>query len=218
MVGPRNAAVERYAYRLLDKAGMASLGTHAEEDHKDGITKLVAPIEKFSVFIDATGFETQTVGPFEANNIPAAIDVRLAAIPGVRGTVTLDGKPVGGARVRAVKAVGTTSNLEINGYRAIAYNSIVAQGATAQDGTFFLPIRSDDNYYIRAQSEGFAESEIGPIRIVGKRGWGPRAAPRSGRDPRGARHRRPRREHGRRHRWDLARRRRPQDPARRRQW
>ncbi len=135
-----------------------------EEGGKDGRARLSIPGQAFMVSVAAEGFDLLEQGPFQPESAPEALEVVLTRLPGIRGIVRGAGKPLRSARVGLHEAAGD-SRLVVNGFLARSRINAQASGSTDADGRFALTLRQAGRYYLRAEAEGLAPAEIGPLEL-----------------------------------------------------
>ncbi|MEM7308995.1 MAG: sigma-70 family RNA polymerase sigma factor [Planctomycetota bacterium] len=126
-----------------------------------GTFTLPIPTEEFYLRAFADGFDARKLGPFDGLAAPRELAAELAPLPGVRGRVLVDGRPVAGARV-VIRAAATHRTRE-NGFPVRVDGFSRADGSTDEDGGFALTLRYACDLYVRAEAEGLAPAEIGPI-------------------------------------------------------
>jgi RNA polymerase sigma-70 factor (ECF subfamily) len=136
-----------------------STGRHEDVESADGTFGLNPPGDRFRLEISADGFVTQEFGPYDAATCPSSLHCTLLRAAAVRGTVTRDGNPVAGAKVRLWSAVTPGHRYETDGFPTRLVPMIVATGTTDAQGRYSLPIANDGSYAITASKEGAAPGE-----------------------------------------------------------
>jgi hypothetical protein len=81
----------------------------------------------------------------------------------VHGTVEANGEPVVGATVGLYQAV--TKNDTHNGFPLRTKPRPAIETESQEHGAFALSVEEDGFYYLRAQAEGHALAELGPLRL-----------------------------------------------------
>lgn len=155
--------VKSYQARIYS-AGSDRAELDEELGGKDGRATLSLPGEAFMVSVGAEGFDLLEQGPFQPESAPEALEVVLVRLPGIRGIVRRAGKPLRGARVGLHEAAGE-SRLVVNGFLSRSRINAAASGSTDSDGRFTLTLRQAGRFYLRADSEGLAPAEIGPLDL-----------------------------------------------------
>lgn len=131
--------------------------------HKDGRVELVLPLESFKVTVQAAGYATAELGPFEPSTVPPLIEFVLAESPCIRGVVTAGGKPAREAKV-TLHRENLKGNLEPADSFAARYRwNEAALGTTDAKGEFTLNAPESGTYWLRAKLGGWAPADIGPL-------------------------------------------------------
>ncbi len=141
---------------------------HGAEAHVsalgEGRYRLALPAYAASVNIKATGHRPRVFGPFEPGRTPATLDAALEPLPIVRGTVVAGGRPLAGAKVGIFAAVRGTLNM--NGFDCLTELSARETATTDDKGEFRIGCDLDGEFYVRADAEGFASGELGPLTLA----------------------------------------------------
>ena len=102
---------------------------------------------------------------FDPANFPAETEVRLALAPVLRGRVTANGVPLGGANIESKRALQANSDLTFNGFPCVMAPHTQVQATAAADGSFSLMLQAEKSVYLRCSAPGFAASIFGPIQV-----------------------------------------------------
>lgn len=154
---------------------------------EDGLSEIPVPERKFRLAVKADGYKDATVGPFSPNSCPKTIEVSLTAESRFAGRVMSKDGPIHGAKVGLYRAVSSDMMCTVCDFVCRSEPSPVATARTDGDGKFYLTpsIFSDDregqfersmdgplsdwaarkkaDYFVRAEAEGFAPGDFGPI-------------------------------------------------------
>ncbi len=122
------------------------------------------PTEPFFVEIDARGFEIARQGPFDPSQPPKSVEFDLVPAPCVLGRVMFDGEPIGGASVELYE-VPSGQRIVHQGYLSLLSPRALDQVTTRADGRFALRLRQSGTFVVRAESEGFAPRDVGPLEL-----------------------------------------------------
>jgi RNA polymerase sigma-70 factor (ECF subfamily) len=169
--------VERFSVELVGEDGRRALdGLHSlEEDvpetelHPGGMAHIALPEQTFELLVRAPGFALHRSGPLEPISIGDELAVPLEPLPGLRGHLLRDGKPLAGVRVE-LYALAPEMRIE-RGPFALRYDPDVRDRAsTDAEGAFFLTPRERGEYVVRAQHGDFAPCESEPLEIDPARG------------------------------------------------
>lgn len=131
----------------------------------DGGVRFRSPAQSFSVRVQASCFQTATAGPFQSEELDGRLDMHLTPIPGLHGTVHAGDQPITGARVSLYTLAADNERIERSGFRC-RLDPIPLETVTSdKEGRFVVTPRRAGEYVVRVQKDGFAPSEIGPIKI-----------------------------------------------------
>jgi hypothetical protein len=140
-------------------------------DHPGGEAEFLAPGFPFLAEVTAEGFAKAKLGPFDPASLPETLDCVLEPVAAARGRVTAGGAPVPGARVVALRAVPAGSKCVCDDLPCRWYPDAEAETpATPASGEFSLPLRDRGAFVLRAEAEGFAPAEVGPLEFDPARG------------------------------------------------
>lgn len=142
-----------------------------------GCARIPVPEFPFRLDVTAPGFRRAVLGPFEVESIPEKLDVLLKAGLVMEGRVVARGEHVEGARVSLHGAVPPGKICRVDGFICRSMPDAVATAFTGSHGRFTFVIDDFEDfprlrfwrdepyggYFIRAEADGFAPADIGPI-------------------------------------------------------
>lgn len=150
--GPFDRAEKTYTFQSTD------LG-------ETGLSEVLIPDDEFWLKVEAIGFETVALGPCEPRSAPARSDVILASLPGVRGRIIADGRPVDAVDVGLYKPVDAGCEYNVDDFLCRSYPDAVATAKTDEEGRFCLWPGESGAFYVRAEKVSFAPTELGPLDL-----------------------------------------------------
>ncbi|HVS19842.1 MAG TPA: carboxypeptidase-like regulatory domain-containing protein [Planctomycetota bacterium] len=165
VTGDEGRPLVEFSWRTLGDADGAHLASGQEGEHGDGLAALRAPSVPFRIEVWAPGHTLESIGPLMPESVGPRIDVRLRALPGLRGRVLADGEPVAGARVLLVAGLAEDIYVAHNGFQVFLETSASDEAASDDDGRFLLTPRRSGTWYVRAEAAGFAPAELGPLAL-----------------------------------------------------
>ncbi len=131
---------------------------------------LQAPVDTFVVAVTAPGFAEQDQGPFDPDELPAAIEFTLEPIPALDGRVIDGGTPVAGARVVALAALERGESRALNEFDLVADPcELCREATTGADGTFRLHVPRAGRWHVRASAAGRPTTLSTPVEIASDR-------------------------------------------------
>ena len=139
-------------------------------EHADGTARFHVPGFPFKVAVSAGGFSRRTIGPFDPESLPDAIECVLEPVAALRGRVLADGRPVAGARVSAHREMPDGQKCVHGGLPARMSPNPEAEATAGPDGSFSLPLEIRGAYFVRAEADDLAPAEIGPVPFDPARG------------------------------------------------
>jgi hypothetical protein len=157
--------VERFEAALLDADGGHLRHWPDDAPRAEGRLTLRVPDMPFRVRVAAPGHaetETEVLGP---GGIAVPIAITLRALPGIRGFVTRGGRPVAGARVVLYAMAPRGQRIEHDGFVVRVDPHPRAETASDGEGRFALTLREAGRYVVRAESDGAAPTELGPMTL-----------------------------------------------------
>lgn len=126
-----------------------------------GHLSFLLPSFPVELLVSAPGFRTRELGPFSADDAPDSLEAVLQPLPTIRGRVLADGRPLAGVRVGLHPAIA--GGLIVDGLRCVMEPSPAFEARTAEDGTFVLNCEVRDDVWVRAEAEGWAGADLGPL-------------------------------------------------------
>ena len=159
------AAIEEFAVHVRSADTGNYLDSLPRAASPGGVRVLRAPAQPFRVEVLAAGHAVGHAGPCDPAALPAVLECRLEALPGVRGRVVREGLPVAGARVglHAVHPEGV--RVLHNGFRARLDAWPEAEAVTDAEGRFALDLREEGRYALLVSAEQLALAELGPLDL-----------------------------------------------------
>ncbi|HEU4395359.1 MAG TPA: sigma-70 family RNA polymerase sigma factor, partial [Planctomycetota bacterium] len=142
-------------------------------EHADGAARFRAPGFPFKLAVQAEGFAKATIGPFDLASVPDAIECVLEPVAALRGRVVSEGRAVPGARVSARREMPATQKCVRNGLPQRMSPDPEAEATADAEGRFVLALRDRGQYFLRAEVEGSAPGEAGPVPFDPARGAEP---------------------------------------------
>ncbi len=127
--------------------------------------RMDVPATGFYVSISADGHDSESLGPFDTETAPEEIRVTLPSIPDRTGRVTADGRLVEGATVELFGVASPWHRTTSGGFLLRTDTAISAATHTDADGAYRITVRSAGSYFVRAEAQGWAAAEIGPIEL-----------------------------------------------------
>ena len=131
------------------------------ETLEPGRLRFVLPSFPVGLQVGAPGFRTRELGPFSADDAPDSLEAVLLPLPTIRGRVLADGRPMAGVRVGLHVAI--PHGLRVNGLRCVLQPSPDFEARTAEDGTFVLNCEGSEEAWVRAEADGWALADLGPL-------------------------------------------------------
>jgi len=156
-------AIERFRVATGEPDSEPNLYRHGGPDtHPDGRVQVRANGNEFVVRIDARGYEPARQGPFSPDAPPTSLVFELESAPGVRGRVLVGDKPLAGATVELFQA---TPGMFVasQGFESSQDNRISDRTTSEADGRFVLQLYERDTFVVRAEADGLAPQDSGPI-------------------------------------------------------
>ncbi len=154
--GTKGAAVSTFRVRMRRPDAEFDLPIDDVEAGADGAAKVPLPAGAFMVIVDADHHALATLGPYASETAPADAQAQLQELPGIRGTVTANGKPVADARVTLHKATPTDRIVTVNRFPVRSQRSPTAQTRTNKNGAYRLTLRGQGRFVVRAEADGLA--------------------------------------------------------------
>ncbi len=133
--------------------------------HAGGELELAMPQLACIVDVDAPGFEFASLESIDASKSAKPLEARLLRLAGIRGRVLFEGAPLANATVGLRAAVPEHEVLTRAAVRCRCQPLPTASEKTDSNGEFTLRVRDAAKYFLRADREGLASAELGPLAI-----------------------------------------------------
>jgi protocatechuate 3,4-dioxygenase beta subunit len=156
--------LERFAVGTLAALDSEVLAFEPEVERSAGRARLGVPAQDFVVEVRANGWMPARLGPFPAADPPPRVEFRLDPAAGVLGIVEADGRPVSGAWVALYEAQSTRETF--NGFPLRTHKDPAVESESDAVGRFTLSVERAGTYYLLAQAEGWALTELGPLELT----------------------------------------------------
>jgi len=167
--------VARFAFRVRVQIETRRILTENSKlaNRVNGEAFLRLPDSEFHVEIDAPGFASTEIGPFQPTPNLGLLEAQLEPLPALRGFVVRGREPVLGARVRAQRAFLLGEKWGRNGFDLDAVPCDACPTTkTAADGSFALDIGQPGAWRVRAESAGDVSALSEPIEVTLRRAYG----------------------------------------------
>ncbi len=166
VTGPRSEPVTTYAVDVLSPDQSFQHQRLPRAEREDGRVMLRRPSQPFALRVEAAGYELALTGPLDPAALSELLTVPLVPLPGLRGSVTVDGNPAAGASVSLHPLVSERLKYVKDGFRALVEQAVDTV-TTDSEGRFLLTPRKPGRYVVRAERAGRAPAvsatiEIGP--------------------------------------------------------
>ena len=160
---PEGEAIEHFcvAARAPD-SGPNLYRSNLSDDHAGGRAEVRALGSEFVVLVDARGYAPARQGPFSPDAPPETLTFELEPAPGVHGRVLVGDRPLAGARVELFQA-SPGMYVAAQGFESSQDNRATDTTTSDADGRFVLQVYEHDTCVVRAEAEGFAPQDSGPI-------------------------------------------------------
>jgi RNA polymerase sigma-70 factor (ECF subfamily) len=132
------------------------------------------PHVPFLVRAAHAGYRSAEIGPFEPDDAPEQLTLRLEPARQLRGVVRADGEPLAGARVELLRALpegehNQHSDRTSPGTGWIALVDLERSGSVGTEtdahGAFALDVLEAGRFWVRVESPDHAPERIGPLRL-----------------------------------------------------
>lgn len=157
------------AFRLLacSPDGMEEFERTSDvrRDDEQAQARLRVPEQPFLVRVDARGFQLADLGPFAPEDAPTTLEFELVPEPGIHGRVLADGMPLPDARVTLFEQPPGL-RIEHQGFLTLVMPNVLDETRTDAEGRFILKLRQRSTFVVRAEAEGRAPSDSGPLELV----------------------------------------------------
>ncbi|MEO6710255.1 MAG: carboxypeptidase-like regulatory domain-containing protein [Planctomycetota bacterium] len=165
--GPGNEPVREA--KVESRAGKPNSYTSnfvATKELDPGTYEFQVPLASFGMAVSAQGYLGSELIKFDPASFPAETEVALALAPVLRGRVRADGKAIEGAVIEA-KREHKRGTLTFNGFPCLMAPHEQVHTKSAADGSFSLPLESQEAVYLRCTALGFASTVVGPFDVGG---------------------------------------------------
>lgn len=137
------------------------------KDDFDSSGQVVMPVpnQKFKIRVWAQEYAEKDIGPFDAEATPDSIRVILKRLPGVKGRVVFGDDPIEDVRISLHPRVESGYIMTVGEFRCLYDYSPMERATTAADGTFCAWLPESGIFFLRAEKEGFAPFDLGPLEI-----------------------------------------------------
>lgn len=156
--------IERYAVATISARTSEVLAMQLEAERPEGRCAVGVPAQQFSVEVRANGWMAARLGQFSSETPPPRLECRLDPAGGVRGVVEAGGRPVPGARVALYEELRTRETY--NGFPLRTSKDPALEAESDTDGRFSLSVERAGIYYLRAEVDGYACAELGPLELA----------------------------------------------------
>ncbi len=148
-----------------EEPGRHNVLEQARGPHPEGRTRLRVPNLSFAVEVDAQGFALEQQGPFDPAAPPETLEFTLVPQPGIHGRVLAGDEPLAGALVELYEGAWPQERILCMGYLSRVRPGTVEETRTDDEGRFVLHPRESGSYHVRAEAEGLAPGDLGPLDI-----------------------------------------------------
>ncbi|MEQ1891251.1 MAG: sigma factor-like helix-turn-helix DNA-binding protein, partial [Planctomycetota bacterium] len=158
-------AIERFCVATGEPDSEPNLYRRGGPDtHPDGRAEVRANGNEFVVRVDARGYAPARQGPFAPDAPPEALTFELEPAPGVRGRVLAGETPLAGAKVELFAASPGTY-VAAQGFESAQDNRATDATTSDAEGNFVLQLYERDTFVVRAEADGFAPQDSGPVEL-----------------------------------------------------
>ncbi len=178
---PDGGPIEEFSASVLSADRSHTIVPASIEAHPKGRVAILVPGETFVVEIRARGHGNADLGPWSPDAAPASESCKLDALPGVRGQVLADGRPVADAKVSLFEIADATTKIVQNGFVMRLHPSPEDSATTDAQGFFQLdPLRPGDkdtdrffqrdskearSFAILCEAQGWSIAELSPLDV-----------------------------------------------------
>ncbi len=146
---------------VLEAEGLLVLETVSSREEPSAWFRL--PNCDFRLRVSAPLHAVASLGPFRITDPPEAIDCVLTPLAGLTGIVLFDGAPVPGATVSLHEAFDRQTTRA--GFPLRSSPLPAGHATTDARGVFAVAPKESGTYYVRAQFDGLAPAELGPLEL-----------------------------------------------------
>ncbi|MBL8860405.1 MAG: sigma-70 family RNA polymerase sigma factor [Planctomycetes bacterium] len=162
VVDEKGEPIEGFEY-TVSAEGHGS--TRRADADSNGRVVIGMPAMPFTVEVTAPGRARAELGPIDPAAPPDALRCTLEAVPGLRGRVLADGKPVAGAEVALHRIVGPDERVEIEGFPTRLHGSPLEKSTTDEAGRFLITAQESGTFALLCEAQGYARVEISPLPV-----------------------------------------------------
>ncbi len=126
---------------------------------------LPVPWQLFGIHVNAKGYHTTDLGPFDPTALPDAVRVALEPEPSFGGTVVANGSPVPNASVRVFTEVCRSCVVWKDGHMIGHSHRSCFETTSDGQGRFEIRLGERGRYIARAEADGLAPGDLGPIDL-----------------------------------------------------
>jgi len=130
-----------------------------------GAGRLLIPAKPFKLKIRSPGYSDKEVGPFQPGALPDPIRVDLELAPCISGRVVAGGLAQPGTRLTLHAIIELGETYSVGDFACRSELDAAAEALSESDGNFRIDSPKCGEYYLRAEKEGFALFEIGPLHF-----------------------------------------------------
>lgn len=165
-------SLQRFAVRLIEPEHAERLRglERAQEDRPTGEATVTVDRSTFVVQVYADMHVPRIFGPFEKVVGETELEVALERLPGIRGRVVYNGRPVEGALVSLHEAIPLGRRAWDHGLLVRSTDGVTSTTESQLDGSFALTLLNRGRFWVRARHDGFVAAEIGPLDLDPKEG------------------------------------------------
>ena len=169
MIDDRGRPVEEFSVDATFRSTghVTTLASASEDESKDGVVSFPLPTQPFSLDVEAPGYQAPTTGPHDPEATPRRITVTATRLEPVRGVVLGPDGPRAGVAVSLHRLYNDQQSVTVNGFQTVVNVRPTTNATTGPDGVFELYAEGRGDFVIRAEEEGFALAEIGPMLLDG---------------------------------------------------
>lgn len=156
-----NQGNELWRNEQLDKSYSFQRNELGEKE----VIEIPIPNEEFWLAVGAKRYQSVKMGPYFKETAPNKINIKLSLVPGIEGRVTAEGLPLEGVEVGLHKVIEKGAVSFVEGFVCRSQPEPCVTGETDASGHFNLWLKQSGAFYLRAEVDGFASWETGPIVI-----------------------------------------------------
>ncbi len=168
----KGAPLEEFRAKLTKPNGYEEHWNSMQKQHRDGRFSIPIPDSAFVVVAWSHGHAEMKSIMYEPTAAPARVDMVLRTLPGVRGHVLADGKPVSGARLELHDVGGAWAGMrmEKDGWLTRINPNVMEHETSDDAGAFDITVRKSGKYVVVCEAPGFARALSATIDVDPKVG------------------------------------------------